>query len=60
MNPRIRLTSAKVEVWVEVESELGNIPNMDKCHKDEMRGSQDFDYFFYCTDFIQAKAVVIM
>ena len=24
MNPRIRLTSAKVEVWVEVEAELGN------------------------------------
>ena len=25
MNPRIRLTSAKVEVGVEVEAELGNI-----------------------------------
>ena len=25
MNPRIRLTSAKVEVRVEVEAELGNI-----------------------------------
>ena len=25
MNPRIRLTSTKVGVWVEVEAELGNI-----------------------------------
>ena len=23
MNPRIRLTSAKVEVWVEVEADIG-------------------------------------
>ena len=28
MNPRIRLTSAKVEVGVEVEAELGNISIM--------------------------------
>ena len=27
MNPRIRLTSAKVEVGVEVEAELGKIQN---------------------------------
>ena len=27
MNPRIRLTSAKVEVGVEVEAELGNYHN---------------------------------
>ena len=26
MNPRIRLISAKVEVGVEVETELGNVP----------------------------------